>query len=333
MHLTWRVDSCLLNMLISDQDFLTQTHSGVEFLMRRYIIFMISGMLLIATTSFAQLSTKSSWKSLDEGVRSSALGFADDYVSFLARARTELTTVQETRKLVETEGFQVLTESLSWRAGAKLYDVNRDRTVCVIVAGRRPISEGVRVIASHIDSPRLELKARPLYEKQGFAMFQTVYHGGIKKYQWVNVPLALTGRIDKTDGSTIWVDIGRHPDDPVFIIPDLAPHVDRDYRKRTASDVIKGEELDPLAGSMATDSVSVEKQVLEYLSQTYDMSEADFISSEFALVPAMDPRDVGFDRGLMVGYGHDDRLCAYASLRASVAVSQQWSTEYRARMR
>jgi aspartyl aminopeptidase len=157
----------------------------------------------------------------------------------------------------------------------------------------------VRIIGSHIDSPRLDLKARPLYEREQYALFQTIYHGGIKKYQWVNVPLALMGRIDKTDGTTTWVNVGNKPGEPVFVIPDLAPHVDRDNRNRTASDAIRGEELDPIVGSIPDGVGSVQEQVMRYLENTYKMTRADFVSAELQLVPATPPADVGFDRGLV----------------------------------
>ncbi|MFQ6114211.1 MAG: aminopeptidase 1, partial [bacterium] len=202
----------------------------------------------------------------------------------------------------------------------KYYDVNRNRTMCLIVVGTKKLKEGVRLIGGHIDSPRLELKGRPLYQSHDFAMFQTMYHGGIKKYQWVNLPLALIGRMDKTDGTTVWVNVGNHPGEPVFIIPDLAPHVDRPYRDRTARNVIQGEELDPLVGSVAYEGTKAADQVMEYLEKTYKISRADFISAELALVPALQPADVGFDQGMIAAYGQDDRLCSYVAARASMAV-------------
>ncbi|RMF69599.1 MAG: aminopeptidase 1, partial [Calditrichaeota bacterium] len=206
-------------------------------------------------------------------------------------------------------------------AGARYYDVNRDRTVCLIVVGKKKLDEGVRIIGGHIDSPRLELKGRPLYDRHGFVLFQTMYHGGIKKYQWVNVPLALMGRVDKTDGTTTWVEVGNRPGEPVFIISDLAPHVDRPYRSRTAPQVIRGEELDPIVGTIPAEDHDLVQQVETYLKTTYQMVPADFISAELALVPALAPRDVGFDKSLVAAYGQDDRLCSYVAARASMAVS------------
>lgn len=284
--------------------------------MKRILMLLIFGLLPV--TCLAQLSTESSWKSLENKDR--VFKYCEEYKNFISVARTELQTVKEVQRLAERSGFVRLRDNSPWRPGSKYYDINRDRTICLIVVGKNDLKDGARLIGAHIDSPRLELKARPLYKKQGFAMFQTVYHGGIKKYQWVNIPLMLAGRIDKTDGSTTWIEVGRNPEDPIFLIPDLAPHVDRTYRKRTQRDVIKGEELDPIVGSIPGDSLSVEKQVMEYLTDKYDMSEADFISAELSLLPAMAPRDVGFDRSMIAGYGHDDRLCSFAALKASMAV-------------
>jgi len=283
-------------------------------------LFRLFAFLLFPTILLAQLSTKSSWSKINENNRQAVFQFAEEYKEFMATAKTELATVREVVALAEKSGFKRLTENSSWRPGAKYYDVNRDRTISLIVVGKSKLRQGVRLIGSHIDSPRLELKGRPLYESNGFAQFQTLYHGGIKKYQWVNVPLALMGRIDKTDGSTVWINIGNQPGEPVFVIPDLAPHVDRAYRKRTSRDVISGEELDPLVGSIPGEEGNVDKQIMAYLEKTYNIGRADFISAELALVPATRPADVGFDKGLVAAYGQDDRLCSYIAARASIAV-------------
>ncbi len=286
------------------------------------LLFRLGVLLIFPSILSAQLSTKSAWINSDDDGRQAIFRFAEEYKGFMAVAKTELATVRKVIMLAEKDGFTPLKEDSSWRPGAKYYDVNRDRTISLIVVGKRRLSEGVRLIGSHIDSPRLEVKARPLYESHGFAQFQTLYHGGIKKYQWGNVPLALMGRIDKTDGSTVWIDIGNQSGDPVFIIPDLAPHVDREYRSRTNRNVIQGEELDPLVGSIADKDGQVEQQIMTYLKNTYNITRADFISAELALVPAIQPADVGFDRGMIAAYGHDDRVCSYAAVRASLSVAQ-----------
>jgi aspartyl aminopeptidase len=186
------------------------------------------------------------------------------------------------------------------------------------VIGENDMTGGFRVVGAHVDSPRLELKGRPLYEAEGFALFQTYRHGGIKNYQWVNLPLALVGHIDKKDGSRVQVSVGLDEEDPVFIIPDLSPHVDHDYRERTNRDVIMGEEMDPIIGSIPNEENSVSAAVLAFLVAEYGIEEEDLVSAELAIVPAMAPRDVGFDRSLMAIYGQDDKLSSYTALRAII---------------
>jgi len=160
------------------------------------------------------------------------------------------------------------------------------------------------------------LKGRPLYEKEGFALFQTYLHGGVKNYQWVNLPLALVGHVDKKDGTRVKITVGLDPKDPVFIIPDLSPHVDQEYRERMNRDVIMGEELDPVVATIPNEDYSISAAVLAYLGNEYGIEEDDLVSAELALVPAMAPRDVGFDRSLMAIYGQDDKLSSYTALRA-----------------
>ncbi len=184
------------------------------------------------------------------------------------------------------------------------------------MVGSEPFTNGFRVVGAHVDSPRLELKGRPLYEAEGFALFQTYRHGGIKNYQWVNLPLALVGHVDKKDGSRIDISVGLDEDDPIFIIPDLSPHVDHDYRDRQNRDVIMGEELDPIIASLQDEEGSVFGAVLAYLASEYAIEEEDLVSAELAIVPAMAPRDVGFDRSMMAIYGQDDKLSSFTALRA-----------------
>jgi aspartyl aminopeptidase len=174
------------------------------------------------------------------------------------------------------------------------------------------------VVGAHIDSPRLELKGRPLYSSGEFALFQTNYHGGIKNYQWTNIPLALMGRVDKKDGTTVQISVGLKADDPIFMIPDLAPHTDRGYGAKKVNDQIKKEELDPLVGHIPAikEDGTVKEAIFKYLSDTYGVSPADLVSAELALVPAFAPRDLGFDRGLIAAYGHDDKLASFAAMRA-----------------
>lgn len=263
---------------------------------------------------------RSSWLSLTDEQRAEVERFSAGYKKFMHAAKTELGFVREALALAKEAGFEPLDPAKTLKPGGRYYDVNRDRTISLIVAGTKAEpDDGFRVIAAHIDSPRLELKARPLSGSEGFALLQTNYHGGIKNYQWVNIPLALVGRVDKKDGSTIQVSVGNEPGDPVFIIPDLSPHVDRDFRDRKNRDVIAAEELDPIAGHIPGDAKRAAIKMVEaYLATELGIERDDLVSAELSLVPALAPRDVGFDRGLMAMYGQDDRLAGYTALRGAL---------------
>jgi len=267
----------------------------------------------------------SSWLSLSEQELKDVEAYATDYKDYIFKTPTELTFVSETIKRVEKQGFKRLTESSNLKPGARFYDVNRDRTISLIVIGKKPLIEGTRIVGAHIDAPRIELKGRPLYEKQKFAMFQTYIHGGIKTYQWVNIPLALVGRVDKKDGSTVNISIGFNEDEPVLIVPDLAPHVDHSNRSRTSRDVIKKEELDVIIASKPGLESSVKDLVIEFLAKQYDISVEDLVSAELALVPANKPRDIGFDRSMIAAYGQDDKASSIAAVKAIV---EQEKPEY-----
>jgi aspartyl aminopeptidase len=258
----------------------------------------------------------SSWLSLSKQELKAVEQYAADYKDYIYKVPTELAFVKETIKRVEKQGFKRLTEKSKLTPGARFYDVNRDRAISLIVIGKKPLTDGLRIVGAHIDSPRLELKGRPLYEKQKFAMFQTYVHGGIKSYQWVNIPLALVGRVDKKDGSVVQISMGLKDDEPVLIVPDLAPHVDQDYRKRTNRNVIKKEELDVVIASKPSFEKSIKEQVTEFLKSEYNISVEDLVSAELALVPATKPRDVGFDRSMIAAYGQDDKVASIAAVKA-----------------
>lgn len=291
---------------------------------RAILIFILAGTFAISpVVGWAQDdevddAVKPAWVGLSADERRDVLAFAEDYKAFMSSAKTELSFVTEAIKVARAAGFRELTADSNLRPGAKFYDVNRDRTITLIVVGTEPFRDGFRVVGAHVDSPRLELKARPLYEMEGFALFQTYRHGGIKNYQWVNIPLALVGHVDKKDGSRVQISVGLDPKDPVFVIPDLSPHVDHDYRERMNRDVIMGEELDPIIGSIPNEENSVSDAVLAYLASEYSIEKDDLVSAELVLVPAMAPRDVGFDRSLMAIYGQDDKLSSYTALRAII---------------
>lgn len=291
---------------------------------RKFVVAALAGQLIIgAGAALAQDDAddgpKSSWATLSADQRTQVEAFAEDYKSFMHKARTELSFVTNAVALVKAAGFEELSATSPMRPGARYYDVNRGRAMALIVIGSDPLAAGTRIVAGHIDSPRLELKGRPIYESEGYAMFQTNYHGGILSFQWTNIPLALLGHVDKTDGSRVQISVGLDPEDPIFIIPGLAPHVDVDLEKRVYQDVIKLEELDPIVGHIpVADQKNISGAVNAYLLDRYNIEPDDLVSAELALVPAFPPRDVGFDRGLMAIYGQDDRLSGYTAMRAII---------------
>ena len=260
-------------------------------------------------------SRKSGWEQLAAGQKDEVFRFAEDYKAYLKVARSALTSTREVMRLAKAAGFSEFTDAAQVKAGARLAIVAHDRAVILVVVGSEPIVSGSRVIGTHHDSPHIDLKARPIYAASGFTLFKTIYYGGIKKYQWANRPLALIGRIDTVDGKRVDVSIGLKEGDPVFVIPDNAPHSDKSLRDRKYQEVFAGEELDPVAGSIPGNG-SVTAQVLAALTSTLGIREEDFVSAELQLVPAEDPADVGIDRGLVGAYGQDDRLSSYCAVRA-----------------
>lgn len=278
---------------------------------------------IAATLSAAQdgsewAKKKSGWQLLTAAERAEVFSFAEQYKAYLKTAKSALTSTREVIKVARAAGFADYREASQVKAGARLIFNGRDRAVILAVIGSEPLITGSRVIGTHHDSPHIDLKARPVYPAEGFALFKTVYYGGIKKYQWANEPLALIGRIDTADGRSIDVSIGMNAGEPVFVIPDNAPHSDTELRKRTYTEVLAGEELNPVAGSIPGQTSSVTAEVLRQLCETYKVKEEDFVSAELQLVPAAVPADVGFDRGLVGAYGQDDRLSSYCAARAIV---------------
>ena len=254
---------------------------------------------------------------LYDEARAEAHVYAALYKEFLSEGRTEVTVVEESIRLAEQQGFRALSENSNLTPGAKFYLNNRDRALVLFVVGQQPLREGLRIIAAHIDSPHLDLKPHPLQASNGFVKLQTLPNGLLKTYQWANRPLALIGRVYKKDGEVVSIKVGIRPGDPVFIIPDLAPHVDLSQRNRTARSVISGEEMDPVVYSRVTkEQSSVSTNAKDYLKSVYGIEEDDFVSAELNFVPAQAPADVGFDGELVGGYGQDDRSSTYAALRA-----------------
>ncbi len=248
--------------------------------------------------------------------------FAAEYTAFLNASKTEREACANAVEILRENGFVPFTPGMELQAGDKIYRVNRGKAVIAAVIGTAPITEGVRICAAHIDSPRLDLKQNPLYESNELALFKTHYYGGIKKYQWGAIPLSLHGVVIKGDGTSVTVNIGEDAGDPVFCVTDLLPHLATEQMKRPAVSLITGEELNILVGSLPfnndEESEAVKLNILSILNNKYGIKEADFLSAELEAVPAFKASDVGFDRSMIGGYGHDDRVCAYPALRALV---------------
>lgn len=255
----------------------------------------------------------------DEKIKE-AFDFCEDYKAYLDAAKTEREAVTASIALAEKVGFKPFVPGVKYSAGDKLYINNHAKSAAFIVIGENKVEDGVTLSAAHIDSPRLDLKPNPLYEDIELALFKTHYYGGIRKYQWTAVPLALHGVFVKKDGSVINVNIGEDQNDPVFVVNDLLPHLAAEQSKRTLSEGIKGEELNILIGSMPfnddSESELVKLNILNLLYEKYGVTEEDFLSAELEAVPAFKARDLGLDRSMIGSYGHDDRVCAYPALKA-----------------
>ena len=258
---------------------------------------------------------KSGWQQLTDADRAVVESLNGDFKKFLNASKTELMATREIVPRAESAGFERFSERTPVIPGKKLIFNNRDRALILVVIGREPIASGLNIIGTHIDSPRLELKARPFVSASGFTILKTTYHGGIKKYQWANVPLALVGRIDRKDGTHADVSIGTQAGDPFFLIPDVAPHEDKEMQDRKYNEVLKGEEMDPIAGSIPGDNSTLSETVKAVLKK-FQVEEEDFVSAELQLVPATPAADVGLDRGLTGSYGQDDKLSSFCALRA-----------------
>lgn len=246
--------------------------------------------------------------------------YCEGYKSFLDSAKTEREAVKTAVALAESKGFVPFEIGKKYNVGDKVYFNNRKKAVAFAVIGKKDAENGLNITAAHIDSPRLDLKPNPLYEELELALFKTHYYGGIKKYQWTAMPMALHGVFAKKDGTVTEVNIGEDDLDPKFVINDLLPHLSREQNKRTLSDGIRGEELNVLVGSMPFKSDEgselVKLNILKLLNEKYGITEDDFLSAELELVPATKSCDIGFDRTLIGGYGQDDRVCAYPALTA-----------------
>ncbi len=256
--------------------------------------------------------------------------FCEGYKKFLDAGKTEREAAGFIERAAKDAGFKEFDKSKKYKFGDKVYTVNREKAVILAVIGKEPIENGVNLVAAHIDSPRLDLKQNPLYEKEELGYFKTHYYGGIKKYQWPTIPLSLHGVIVKADGSKVVVRIGEDEGDPVFCVSDLLPHLATTQMKRAATEIVKGEELNILIGSRPFKdddaSEAVKLNIMMLLNEKYGIVESDFISAELEAVPAYKASDVGFDRSLVGAYGQDDRVCAYTELMAILELEKPGRT-------
>ncbi|MGM9879825.1 MAG: aminopeptidase [Bacilli bacterium] len=263
---------------------------------------------------------KNAWNKYSEN-KQDLISFCEDYKKFITKGKTERRCVEEAILEAEKAGFKNIDSFKSLKTGDKVYATNKGKNFASFIIGEKPLEEGLRVLGAHIDSPRLDLKQNPLYEKFDFALLDTHYYGGIKKYQWVTIPLALYGVVCKKDGTQVKISIGDNEGDPVVGISDLLIHLSGDQMQKSAAKVIEGEDLDVMVGSIPTkekEKSSVKATIVKLLKEKYDIEEEDFLSAEIEVVPAGGAKDYGLDRSMIAGYGHDDRVCAYTSLRAVI---------------
>ncbi len=260
------------------------------------------------------------WEKIDTREKEAIFTFSNGYINFLNKSKTEREAIKTARRIVEENGFRDIATYESLNTGDKVYFINRDKSMYLAIIGEKKIEEGMHIIGSHVDSPRLDLKPNPLYEDSGFAYFKTHYYGGIKKYQWTTIPLSIHGVIVKANGEKMEVNIGEDDNDPIFTITDLLPHLAMDQMEKKLKNGISGEDLNLLIGSIPyNDEKETEKiklNIMNILNQKYGMTEKDFLSSEIELVPAFKARSLGFDESMVASYGQDDRVCAYTSLIA-----------------
>lgn len=282
------------------------------------------------------MEKKSAWKKYKEEDLKKLNDLCDDYKRFLTVAKTERESANEIIKRAEEKGYQDLEKYISEGRrilpGDKIYVNNKGKAVALFNIGKEPITNGMNILGAHIDSPRIDLKANPIYESEGFTYFDTHYYGGIKKYQWVTLPLALHGVIVKKDGTKIEVNIGENEDDPVVGITDLLPHLASEQMKKEASKLIEGEDLDiivgnrPLLDDKKDNKEQIKQNILNILKEKFDIEEEDFLSAEIEAVPAGKARDFGLDRSMVMAYGQDDKVCAFTSLEAFLEIEETKKT-------
>ena len=273
---------------------------------------------------------QSGWYKLSDDELKNIFQYADEYMYYLNTSKTEKEIVKNSKEILLKNGYVDISEKQELQAGDKIFFVNRGRCVYAAVIGEEDIERGLRVVAAHCDSPRIDLKLNPLYEDSELALFKTHYYGGIKKYQWTNIPLSIHGTIFKPNGEKVTICIGEKENEPIITICDLLPHLAMEQMDRKLKDGVQGEELNPLVGSIPYDCEGITEKVklniLKLLNDSYGITEVDFTSSEIELVPAFKARSMGLDYSMIAGYGQDDKVCCYAALRALLNIDKPKKT-------
>ena len=268
---------------------------------------------------------ESGWKDLDENTKNEVFALSKRYMDFLNVSKTEREFIKNARKMADEHGFRDIMEFSSLKPGDKVYFVNREKSMYLAIIGEESVENGIHIIGSHVDSPRLDLKPNPLCEEGGLAYFKTHYYGGIKKYQWTTIPLSIHGVLVKTNGEKMEVNIGEDENEPIFTITDLLPHLAQAQMEKKLKDGVEGENLSLLVGSIPYDEKECAEQVklnvLNILNKKYGITEADFTSSELELVPQFKARSLGFDESIVAAYGQDDKVCAFTSLAAMMELT------------
>ena len=261
---------------------------------------------------------KNTWEKYKDNLNE-VMEYNEGYKDYISKNKTERACVKDSIRLAKEKGFKPLDSFETLKPRDKVYVNNRDKNIALFVIGNKPLTEGMRILGAHIDSPRMDLKQNPIYESEGFVLADTHYYGGVKKYQWVTIPLSLYGVVAKKDGTVVDVVIGEDDNDPVVGISDLLIHLAAEQLDKKAAKVIEGENLDVTLGNMplvGEEKDAVKANILKLLKDKYDIEEEDFVSAEIEVVPSGKARDYGLDRSMIAGYGHDDRVCAYTSLTA-----------------
>lgn len=276
------------------------------------------------------------WEKLNSDERTEVFDISDDYRKFIDASKTERLSIKEIIKRAEAKGFVNFEDKKEVKPGDRLYYINKEKNAVLVVIGKEKIENGMNIVGSHVDAPRIDIKQNPLYEEHGLSLLKTHYYGGIRKYQWVTIPLAMYGTVVKANGEIVDISIGDDEKDPIFYITDLLPHLAKDQNDKKLSEAIEGESLNVIIGSLPADCTGNDDEdgkdkkfkynVLKILNEKYGMVEEDFQTAELEIVPAGKSRDVGIDRGMIAAYGHDDRVCAYTSLKAILEVKNTEKT-------